>query len=80
MKRPEKFENDINYKQIPLCCFWFYIANKAGTAFSRHCDSNGKIIHVFSASAYLRGLKEDVIDISMERFERRLGLIQKLRK
>ena len=41
---------------------------------------NGKNIHVFSASAYLRGLKHDFVDISMVRFERRLGLIQELRK
>jgi len=77
MKRPEGY---INYDQIPLCCFWFYIANKAGVAFSRHCYPDGKIVHIFSASAYLRGLEDDFIDISMERFERRLGLIQELRK
>jgi hypothetical protein len=77
MKKPNSYEN---YVQIPLCCFWFYIANKAGVSFSRHCYPHGKIVHVFSASAYLRGLENDFIDISMERSERRLELIQELRK
>jgi hypothetical protein len=77
MKKPEGYAD---YTQIPLCCFWFYISKEKGIPFSRHSYTDGKSVHVFSASAYLRTLNDVFVDISMPRFERRLNLIDELIK
>lgn len=75
MKKPERYKQ---LPQIPLSCFWLYIAKKVGEPFTRHQFPDGKHVHVFSASAYLRMLATDHIEINMPRYERRLGLLKTL--
>jgi hypothetical protein len=75
MKRPRGYEN---ITPIPLLCFWFYIGESIKSPYSKRRYLNGKAVHVFSASAYLRMLKDDYIDIIMPRAERRMRLISKL--
>jgi hypothetical protein len=71
MKVPVEFSNTQRKK---LICFWAYVVDKNGGPYS--IANNG--IEVFSASAYLRGLKEDSIELGLPRAEIRLSLLQDL--
>src|SRR5258706_1280107 len=75
MKRPSGYEK---IAPVPLLCFWFYIAESVKNPYSRRLYLDGKTVHVFSASAYLRTLEDDYIDIAMPRAERRMRLISEL--
>jgi len=75
MKKPAGFDY---LNPMPLCCFWVYIAKTVGVPFSRHTFENGDEVHVFSASAYIRGLSEEIIEIDMPRVERRLSILKEL--
>jgi hypothetical protein len=75
MKKPEGYEEQ---SVTPLLCFWFFIAESLDSPFSRHHYPDGREVHVFSASAYLRSLTEQFIEISMPRAERRLKLLADL--
>ena len=75
MKKPAGYEN---ITPVPLLCFWFYIAESIKNPYSKRQYLDGKEVHVFSASAYLRTLKDDYIDIAMPRAERRMRLISEL--
>jgi hypothetical protein len=71
MKRPEGYES---HQATSLLCFWFFISESLISPFSRRHYPDGREVHVFSASAYLRSLTEVSIDISMPRAQRRLKL------
>ena len=75
MKRPQGYEN---LTPIPLVCFWFYIGKSMTSPYSKRRYLTGKQVHVFSASAYLRTLKSDYIDIAMPRAGRRMRLLGEL--
>ena len=75
MKKPPGYEN---ITPVPLLCFWFYIAESIKNPYSRRRYLDGKEVHIFSASAYLRTLKNDYIDIPMPRAERRMRLLSEL--
>jgi len=75
MKHPSGYEN---VTPIPLVCFWFYIAESVKSPYSRRKYSDGKEVHVFSASAYLRALEDDYINIATPRAERRMRLLSEL--
>jgi hypothetical protein len=75
MKRPRGYEN---LTPIPLLCFWFNIAESIKSPYSIRRYLNGKAVHVFSVSAYLRALKDDCIDIAMPRTKKRMRLISEL--
>jgi hypothetical protein len=73
-----KPENHTHLTATPLLCFWFYICDKQGKPYRIKTYDNGKQVHVFSASAYLRSLTMATIDIEMPRAERRLGLMKEV--
>lgn len=75
MKKPPGYEN---LTPVPLLCFWFYIGESIKNPYSIRRYLDGKAVHVFSASAYLRMLEHDYIDIAMPRAERRMRLISEL--
>ena len=56
-----------------LICFWAHIVNAEGNPYS---EVNG--IEVFSASAYLRSLEDDSIELELPRAESRLKLLNNL--
>lgn len=74
----ETMKQPLGYEEIPatpLLCFWFLITEQLGKHFSQKCYANGRAVHVFSASSYLRSLRESHIDVDMPRAERRLRLL-----
>jgi hypothetical protein len=75
MKKPHGYENLV---AIPLICFWFHIAESSESPYSKRQYQDGKEVHIFSASAYLRTLQDDCIDIEMPRAERRKRLLSDL--
>ncbi|PTY04530.1 hypothetical protein DB347_17605 [Opitutaceae bacterium EW11] len=75
MKKPDGYDG---WQVTPLLCFWFFIAESLESSYSRHHYPDGRAVHVFSASAYLRSIKEEFIEISMPRAERRLKLLSDL--
>lgn len=75
MKKPSGYEH---LTSIPLVCFWFYISKSGTSPYSKRRYSDGREVHVFSASAYLRTLKCGHIDITMPRAERRMRLLSEL--
>lgn len=75
MEPPAGFKN---YKPIPLICFWFFVSDNIKNPYSIRRYSHNRSIHVFSASAYLRSLKTETVDLYMPRAERRLATIQSL--
>jgi hypothetical protein len=75
MKKPRGYEKTT---PVPLLCFWIYVAESIKSPYSRRQYLDGKAVHVFSASAYLRTLKDDYIDVAMPRAERRMRLISEL--
>ena len=75
MKKPPGYEA---HPVVPLLCFWFLIADEKRTHFSMKRYADGSRVHVFSASSYLRSLKDSHIDIFMPRAERRLRLLFEL--
>ena len=75
MKRPRGYEK---LQAMPLLCFWFFISESMLSPFSRHHYPDGREVHVFSASAYLRSVKEEFVEISMPRAERRMKLLSDL--
>ena len=72
MKKPSGYTH---LASIPLVCFWFFIAESIANPYSKRRYSDGREVHVFSASAYLRSLKDDYVDIEMPRAERRTRLL-----
>jgi hypothetical protein len=77
MKIPPGYET----RQVtPLLCFWFFISESLTSPFSQRHYPDGRAVHVFSASAYLRSLKDEFIEISMPRAERRMKLLANLIK
>jgi hypothetical protein len=77
MKKPKGYEH---LKAVPLVCFWFCIGNSSEGPYSKRSYSDGKVVHVFSASAYLRSLKSKWVDLKMQRAERRNRLLLELTK
>lgn len=75
MKKPEGYET---CQVTPLLCFWFFICESIQKPYSTRPYANGKKLDVFSASAYLRSLKDEKIEIAMPRAERRLRLLSEL--
>lgn len=75
MKSPSRYNS---LKPIPLICFWFYVAESIASPYSTRKYANGREVHVFSATAYLRSLKDDYIDVAMPRAEKRLELLSNL--
>ncbi len=75
MKKPSGYET---LTALPLVCFWFYIGESANSPYSKRRYLKGKELHIFSASAYLRTLKDETIDIEMPRADRRIGLLKEL--
>jgi hypothetical protein len=72
MVKPAGYEA---YPVVPLVCFWFLIAEEREKHFSLKRYANGQQLNVFSASSYLRSLKESHIEIFMPRVEHRLRLL-----
>jgi hypothetical protein len=72
MKKPEGCEI---YEVKSLLCFWFFISESIEKPYSTRTYGNGNKLDVFSASAYLRSLKDDAIEIAMPRAEGRLKLL-----
>lgn len=56
-----------------LICFWAHIVNTDGNPYSKV-----NAVEVFSASAYLRSLKDDSIELELPRAELRLALLNNL--
>jgi hypothetical protein len=77
MQRPSG-EGVDNLTPMPLICFWFFITGSDQTAFSKHKFSDGREVHVFSASAYLRSRTDEFIEMKLSRAERRLKLLNDL--
>jgi hypothetical protein len=73
MKPPERHENK---QSLPLLCFWFYISETLAAPFCTRRYADGQEVSVFSASAYLRSLSDEFIEIDMPRAERRLNLLR----
>jgi hypothetical protein len=60
-----------------LICFWAYIVDGNGKPYSVKKLDNDEI-HVFSASAYLRSLSDEFIELEMPRAKARLSLLNGL--
>ncbi|WP_283742947.1 hypothetical protein [Sideroxydans sp. CL21] len=74
MLKPEEYSS----KEVKkLICFWAYIVDEEGEPYSVK-QLDGDEIHVFSASAYLRSLRDEVIELEMPRAKARLSLLEAL--
>jgi hypothetical protein len=67
-----------DHKPRPLLCFWAYILNSKNQPLGQWTSGNNRTLSIFSASAYLRSLTDETLDLNMPRAERRLELLNSL--
>jgi len=78
MKTMSKPEHCKNSRATPLFCMWPYMVGRHGKPYCVFSFSDGREVHVFSASAYLRLLTEQNIEIEMPRARRRFALMKRM--
>jgi Nuclease-related domain len=71
MSKPTEFST---FEVIKLICFWSYVVDEKGMPYGIK-KFNDDVLHVFSASAYLRSITDTVIELDMPRAEKRLSLL-----
>lgn len=64
-------------EQKKLLCFWFYVVDSSARPYCTH-TMDADELDVFSASAYLRSLDEESIDLVAPRVEARMRLLDSL--
>lgn len=75
MKEPPGFSGTTI---TPLLCFWFAITSNFPSPYSLLRLQNNASLHVFSCSLYLRALQDEILDLPMPRFEKRMAMIRDL--